>query len=198
MRNPEPVTDAGSGADTGARVMLVVLCCVWGVTWPIMRIALNEVPPFTMRTFSTLAGGLALFAVCLHQRQQFAPSRRQSLDACHRLIAAQRRQLQRVLDLRPARRRDLAGGDPRLHHADLGGGPGVALPRREADRHAADRHRAVRRRPRRADLSADSGGNSVRNSIGARHRGELGGRHGLSEVGADRTPIRWRLRSGRS
>src|SRR5258708_2389959 len=48
--------------------MLVVLCCVWGVTWPIMRIALNEVPPFTMRTFSTLVGGLALFAVCLIRR----------------------------------------------------------------------------------------------------------------------------------
>ena len=68
MRNPEPVTDAGSGTDTGARLMLVVLCCVWGVTWPIMRIALNEVPPFTMRTTSTLVGGLALFAVCLIRR----------------------------------------------------------------------------------------------------------------------------------
>src|ERR1700719_2095012 len=68
VRNPEPVTDAASGADTGARLMLVVLCCVWGVTWPIMRIALNEVTPFTMRTFSTLVGGLALFAVCLLRR----------------------------------------------------------------------------------------------------------------------------------
>jgi drug/metabolite transporter (DMT)-like permease len=65
VRNPERATDAAAHADTGARIMLVVLCVVWGVTWPIMRIALNEVPPFTMRTVSTLVGGLALFAVCL-------------------------------------------------------------------------------------------------------------------------------------
>jgi drug/metabolite transporter (DMT)-like permease len=49
--------------------MLAVLCVVWGVTWPIMRIALSEVPPFTMRTLSTLVGGLALFAVCLVMRR---------------------------------------------------------------------------------------------------------------------------------
>jgi drug/metabolite transporter (DMT)-like permease len=65
VRNPKRATDSAAHADAGARVMLAVLCVVWGITWPIMRIALNEVPPFTMRTFSTLVGGLALFAVCL-------------------------------------------------------------------------------------------------------------------------------------
>jgi drug/metabolite transporter (DMT)-like permease len=69
VTNPERVPDASGGADTGARLMLVVLCVVWGITWPIMRIALNEVPPFTMRTFSTLVGGVALFAVCLIRRR---------------------------------------------------------------------------------------------------------------------------------
>src|SRR6516164_7195731 len=49
--------------------MLLALCVVWGVTWPIMRIALSEVPPFTMRTTSTLAGGLMLFVVCLVKRR---------------------------------------------------------------------------------------------------------------------------------
>jgi drug/metabolite transporter (DMT)-like permease len=34
-----------------------------------MRIALSEVPPFTMRTVSSFAGGLALFAVCLVMRR---------------------------------------------------------------------------------------------------------------------------------
>jgi drug/metabolite transporter (DMT)-like permease len=67
VRNPERVPQPA--ADTGARVMLVILCVVWGVTWPIMRIALNEVPPFTMRTLSTLVGGLGLFAVCLLMRR---------------------------------------------------------------------------------------------------------------------------------
>lgn len=49
--------------------MLIVLCGVWGVTWPIMRIALREVPPLTMRTTSTLIGGFILFAVCFVMRR---------------------------------------------------------------------------------------------------------------------------------
>jgi drug/metabolite transporter (DMT)-like permease len=49
--------------------MLVVLCFVWGTTWPILRIALSEVPPFTMRTFNALAGGLLLFAICFALRR---------------------------------------------------------------------------------------------------------------------------------
>ncbi len=69
MKNPDRAHDAAAGADRGARLMLIVLCVVWGSTWPIMRIALGEVPPFTMRTTSTLVGGLMLFAVCLVMRR---------------------------------------------------------------------------------------------------------------------------------
>ena len=69
MRNPERVADTASDHDAGARLMLLALCIVWGITWPIMRIALAEVPPFTMRTTSTLAGGLMLFVVCLIRRR---------------------------------------------------------------------------------------------------------------------------------
>jgi drug/metabolite transporter (DMT)-like permease len=49
--------------------MLIALCVVWGITWPIMRIALREVPPFTMRTTSALIGGFVLFAVCFVMRR---------------------------------------------------------------------------------------------------------------------------------
>src|SRR5580658_3491750 len=49
--------------------MLIALCCVWGCSWPIMRIALSEVPPFTMRTTSTLVGGIVLFALCFLMRR---------------------------------------------------------------------------------------------------------------------------------
>lgn len=49
--------------------MLIALCIVWGSTWPIMRIALREVPPFTMRTLSTLVGGIMLFALCFVMRR---------------------------------------------------------------------------------------------------------------------------------
>jgi drug/metabolite transporter (DMT)-like permease len=69
VRNPDRVYDAESGAEGGARLMLVVLCVVWGSTWPIMRIALSEVPPFTMRTLSTLVGGVTLYALCLLMRR---------------------------------------------------------------------------------------------------------------------------------
>ncbi len=49
--------------------MLVALCVVWGSTWPIMRIALNEVPPFTMRMISVFVGGLMLLAICAIKRR---------------------------------------------------------------------------------------------------------------------------------
>src|SRR6201996_11630 len=62
VRNPERVAHPAND-DTTAKLLLVLLCIVWGVTWPIMRIALTEVPPFAMRTTSSFAGGIALFAV---------------------------------------------------------------------------------------------------------------------------------------
>ena len=35
--------------DTTAKLMLVALSFAWGLTWPAMRIALDEIPPFSMR-----------------------------------------------------------------------------------------------------------------------------------------------------
>ena len=66
MRNPEPVK---AGTDTGARVMLVLLCLIWGTTWPIIRIALTEIDPFSMRTCAYALGTLTLAAVCLVTRR---------------------------------------------------------------------------------------------------------------------------------
>jgi drug/metabolite transporter (DMT)-like permease len=66
--------------------MLIALCFVWGITWPIMRIALREVPPFTMRTASTLVGGIMLFALCfvLKRNLRIAGGK----DCLHLCIAA--------------------------------------------------------------------------------------------------------------
>jgi drug/metabolite transporter (DMT)-like permease len=86
LKNPERVADAPAGADTGARLMLVALCIVWGVSWPIMRIALGEVPPFTMRTLSSLVGGLMLFAVCVVKRRSLRISGPK--DRLHITVAA--------------------------------------------------------------------------------------------------------------
>lgn len=56
--------------------MLVVLCSIWGVTWPIMKIALDETPPLSMRTVVSGIGAVTLAALCLVMRRSFRlPSR---------------------------------------------------------------------------------------------------------------------------
>jgi len=44
--------------------MLVVLCCLWGLSWPLIKIALFEIPPFSMRTVTSALGALVLYLVC--------------------------------------------------------------------------------------------------------------------------------------
>jgi drug/metabolite transporter (DMT)-like permease len=38
---------------------------IWGITWPIMKIALDGIPPFTMRTISTALAAATLYLVCV-------------------------------------------------------------------------------------------------------------------------------------
>ncbi len=57
---PRPTT-----AEMQARLMLLVLCLVWGVNWPVVRIALREIPPFSMRTGSLGLGAATILLVCL-------------------------------------------------------------------------------------------------------------------------------------
>ncbi len=45
--------------------MLALLCVIWGTTWPIMKIALDGMPPFTMRTISTALAAPTLYLVCV-------------------------------------------------------------------------------------------------------------------------------------
>src|SRR5215470_19314933 len=55
-----------------ARLMLVLLIIGWGVTWPMMRIALTDIPPFSMRVGSLCIGTLTLFVLALLQGQRLA------------------------------------------------------------------------------------------------------------------------------
>ncbi|MFY9695696.1 MAG: DMT family transporter [Xanthobacteraceae bacterium] len=64
MRDPDFAHDASSDADVGARLMLILLCVIWGATWPIMRIALYEIPPLSMRTVTAALGSLTLYLAC--------------------------------------------------------------------------------------------------------------------------------------
>jgi drug/metabolite transporter (DMT)-like permease len=56
-------------ADAVARLMLVALSLAWGLTWPVMKIALNEIPPFSFRFGTCGLAALALFAVAFAQHR---------------------------------------------------------------------------------------------------------------------------------
>ena len=51
--------------------MLVVLSMIWGVTWPFMKIALDEIPPLSMRSGAAALGALTLALICLVKRRRF-------------------------------------------------------------------------------------------------------------------------------
>lgn len=53
-----------------ARVFLVALCLGWGTTWPIMKIALDEIPPFSMRVMSLMLGAATLISLAFLQRRR--------------------------------------------------------------------------------------------------------------------------------
>jgi len=50
--------------------MLVALSLCWGLSWPAMRIALGEVPPFSMRLATSGIAAAVLFAIGLLQRRR--------------------------------------------------------------------------------------------------------------------------------
>ena len=54
-----------------ARLMLGTLSLIWGMTWPAMRIALDEVPPLSMRVATTFLGALTLCAIVRLQQRSF-------------------------------------------------------------------------------------------------------------------------------
>ena len=58
--------------ETTAKLMLVALSFAWGLTWPAMRIALDEIPPFSMRVVTLALGAGALFIVARLQGRSFA------------------------------------------------------------------------------------------------------------------------------
>jgi drug/metabolite transporter (DMT)-like permease len=60
---------AGVG-DIRAKLLVVALCLLWGTTWPVMKIALEEIPPLSMRTMTAAFGALALLVVCLVTRRR--------------------------------------------------------------------------------------------------------------------------------
>jgi len=58
-----------AAGDIQARLMLVLLCLIWGFTWPLMKIALDEIPPLSMRASTAGIGALTMLAICLVGRR---------------------------------------------------------------------------------------------------------------------------------
>src|SRR4051812_8418498 len=50
--------------------MLLLLSLAWGLTWPAMRVALGEIPVFSMRTVTLGLGALTLVIVVAAQRRR--------------------------------------------------------------------------------------------------------------------------------
>jgi drug/metabolite transporter (DMT)-like permease len=57
--------NAGMDDASKAKIMLVLLCLGWGVTWPIMKIALVEIPPLSMRMGAAAIGTAVVFTIAL-------------------------------------------------------------------------------------------------------------------------------------
>jgi len=69
VRNPARNSGAAPRADVGARLMLVALSLIWGITWPVMKIALDEIPPLTMRAVAAIFGALTYYLLCVLMRR---------------------------------------------------------------------------------------------------------------------------------
>jgi drug/metabolite transporter (DMT)-like permease len=69
VRDSDRPLGAAPHVDVGARLMLVVLGLIWGITWPVMKIALNEIPPLTMRGTAAVLGAMTYYALCVVMRR---------------------------------------------------------------------------------------------------------------------------------
>jgi drug/metabolite transporter (DMT)-like permease len=68
--HPSAKTAATGAGEARAKLLLVVLCVLWGTTWPVMKIALEDIPPLSMRTMTAAFGMVTLLVNCLVTRRR--------------------------------------------------------------------------------------------------------------------------------
>jgi len=77
-----PITSNLSDA-AKARLLLIVLCLGWGTTWVTMRMALEQIPPFSMRVATLSLGAFVLTSFARFQGRTLAiTSRRTWIHIC--------------------------------------------------------------------------------------------------------------------
>ncbi len=80
-----PTPASHGSADATARLMLVAVGLAWGLTWVAVRIALAEVPPFSLRVATSGLATLTLLAIALLQRRDLRI--RSAVTGLHLLVA---------------------------------------------------------------------------------------------------------------
>src|SRR6516162_2270698 len=80
-----PRTAPHQADDATARVMLVAVSLAWGLSWPALKIALNDIPPFSMRVGTSGLATVTLFALALLRRRNMRIH--SSVVAVHLVVA---------------------------------------------------------------------------------------------------------------
>lgn len=69
----------GPGHRFHGLALVALLTLLWGLNWPLLKIALTGVPPFTLRAFCVTVGGGALLALAAATGQRLVPHRREAV-----------------------------------------------------------------------------------------------------------------------
>ena len=59
--------------------LVALLTLLWGVNWPLLKVTLAEVPPFTLRALCVVIGGGALLGLATATGQRVMPRRREAV-----------------------------------------------------------------------------------------------------------------------
>ena len=71
-----PLPDGTTAADPGrAALLLIAVILLWGVNWPVMKVALDSIPPFWFGAARMALGAATLFAVLLWRGELRLPGR---------------------------------------------------------------------------------------------------------------------------
>ncbi len=74
-RRPEPVRAHKAPGPRAALALMAVMVLVWGLNWPIMKVALAYIPPLSFALARLLLGAFFLFAILAASRRLALPAR---------------------------------------------------------------------------------------------------------------------------